>query len=146
MAFSYNLLISLLLLTTQGVRAALTNTGRFVEKLTKCSYEGYTRPTPPGIKPYPTNNATCSPSCVRNNGYLNYQYWGEIPVSTTITVETVVTIINRQKDTTRTTTISNSEVDLSNVTMPTDVNSAGTRTYLVTDFKPDGKGFTTFAL
>ena len=55
-------------------------------------------------------------------------FWTQLSIATTITAETVVTVINNRTNVTRTTTISNTEVDLSQYTIPNNTNSAGTIT------------------
>ena len=59
--------------------------------------------------------------------------WSQIPITATYTAETVVFIVNKKTNTTRTTTISNTEVDFSNITTPTNLNSDGTVTASVID-------------
>ncbi|KAL9629961.1 MAG: hypothetical protein Q9164_006645, partial [Protoblastenia rupestris] len=91
-----------------------------------------------------TGTNACTADCVRSNSAPYASLWFTLNFTATITAETVVNVVNTKRNTTRTTTITNSEADLSNYTAITDTNSAGTRTYLVTDVAPDGSGSTTF--
>lgn len=51
----------------------------------------------------------------------------------TYTAETVVLIVNKKINSTRTTTISNTEIDVASIAKPTNVNSDGTVTTSVID-------------
>ena len=88
----------------------------------------------------------CKPDCIRDNAYLDFNKWRAVPASKTITAETVVTIINNKKGTTRTTTITNEEEDLSEFTKPADTNEEGYRTHTIVDIDSAGTGSTTVTL
>ena len=83
----------------------------------------------------------CGPLCVSQGPAQALYGWSQIPVSATITAETVVTIINKRKNSTRVEIVTNTEADLTNFTKPIDVGSDGTRTQLVTDLNARGDGF-----
>ena len=78
-------------------------------------------------------NSGCKADCIRDNGDLMINNWTPLPVTETITAETIVTVINQKKGTTRTTTITNEEADLSGFTKPADINEEGYRTYEIVD-------------
>ena len=55
-------------------------------------------------------------------------------ITATITAETVVLVVNRKTNSTRTTTISNTEIDFGKIATPTNINSDGTVTASVVDY------------
>lgn len=52
-------------------------------------------------------------------------------ITATITAETVLLVVNRKKNSTRTTTIKNTEIDFDKIVKPSTINSAGTVTTVV---------------
>lgn len=54
--------------------------------------------------------------------------WSKKFITTTITAETLLFVVNRRTNSTKTTTVYNTEVDLTNYTALTNTNSAGTQT------------------
>ena len=54
-------------------------------------------------------------------------------ITATFTAETVVLVVNRKTNSTRTTTISNTEIDFGKIATPTNLNSDGTVTASVVD-------------
>ena len=54
-------------------------------------------------------------------------------ITATYTAETVVLVVNKKTNSTRTTTISNTEIDIAGIAKPTNVNSDGTVTTSVVD-------------
>ena len=77
--------------------------------------------------------ANCSNNCQYDPIQLYRMTWLQLQVTATYTAETVVFVVNKKTNTTRTTTISNTEVDFSNITTPTNLNSDGTVTASVID-------------
>ena len=59
--------------------------------------------------------------------------WSQMSITATYTAETVVLIVNKRNNSTRTTTISNTEIDFGDIITPTNVNSLGTVTANVVD-------------
>ena len=57
--------------------------------------------------------------------------WQQKAVTATITAETVVLVVNRMYNTTKTTTITNTEVNLESYIRASNTNSAGTKTTAV---------------
>ena len=70
----------------------------------------------------------CTPDCHRYATYLNYISWSQMSITATYTAETKLLIINNQTNSTRTSTIKNTELNLANISTPTNTNSAGTVT------------------
>ena len=70
----------------------------------------------------------CTPDCHRYATYLNYISWSQMSITATYTAETKLLIINNQTNSTRTSTIINTELNLANISTPTNTNSAGTVT------------------
>lgn len=70
----------------------------------------------------------CPAQCTRDVEVISTLYWSQKSVTATITAETLMFVVNRMYNTTKTTTITNTEVDLSDYTAVSDTNSAGTRT------------------
>ena len=89
-------------------------------------------------------NKTCAIDCTRYPINGEVKSWFPIQITATITAATVYYIVNTKNNVTREVTLTNTEADLSNFTAPTDTNSLGTRTFMVTDVAPDGIGSTTF--
>lgn len=85
----------------------------------------------PGVTRAPVAN--CSNHCTYDPIVLWQMTWSQLDITATYTAETVVVIVNKKTNTTRTTTISNTEVDFSNITTPTNLNSDGTVTASVID-------------
>ncbi|MDI1490443.1 MAG: hypothetical protein OHK93_001646 [Ramalina farinacea] len=101
----------------------------------------------PSASRYTNSSAdACSLSCSSNIGQLTINYWTPLSIATTITAETVVTIINKKSNSTRVTTVTNQEVDFSKYPKPTNLNSDGIQTTLITDVDERGSGFTTITL
>lgn len=59
--------------------------------------------------------------------------WSQMSITATYTAETVVLIVNKRNNSTRTTTISNTEIDFAKIPTPTNLNSDGTVTASVVD-------------
>ena len=70
----------------------------------------------------------CSPNCNRYQTNLNYIYWSQMSITATYTAETLLLIVNNQTNSTRTSTIKNTEINFANISTPTNTNSAGTVT------------------
>ncbi|KAM0795238.1 hypothetical protein BDR22DRAFT_871926 [Usnea florida] len=85
----------------------------------------------PGVTRAPVAN--CSNNCQYDPIVLTHMTWSQIPITATYIAETVVFVVNKKTNTTRTTTISNTDVDFSNITTPTNLNSDGTVTASVID-------------
>lgn len=66
-------------------------------------------------------------------------YWRPLGITATITVETVILVVNRMSNTTRTTTVTNTEVDLRHSTLVSETNSAGTQTTVLSIWKGDAE-------
>ena len=54
-------------------------------------------------------------------------------ITATLVAETVVLVVNKKNNSTRTTTISNTEIDFGKIKTPTSVNGQGTVTVSVVD-------------
>lgn len=79
-----------------------------------------------------TNAMTdCPTSCKRPAIKTYFLYWRPLAITATITVETVILIVNRVSNTTRTTVVTNTELDLRNSTLVSNTNSAGTQTTMI---------------
>ena len=59
--------------------------------------------------------------------------WSQLDISATYIAETVVVVVNRKHNHTRTTTISNTDIDFNKIVTPTNLNSDGTVTASVVD-------------
>ena len=55
-------------------------------------------------------------------------------ITATYIAETVIVIVNKKNNTTRTTTISNPEIDFGKIVIPTNINSDSTVTASVVDY------------
>ena len=55
-------------------------------------------------------------------------------ITATYIAETVIVIVNKRNNTTRTTTISNPEIDFGKIVIPTNINSDSTVTASVVDY------------
>ena len=55
-------------------------------------------------------------------------------ITATYIAETVIVIVNKKNNTTRTTTISNPEIDFGKIVVPTNINSDSTVTASVVDY------------
>ena len=85
----------------------------------------------PTVTKAPTGN--CSNDCVYPLYALSYFRWLRMEVTETHIAETVVLVVNKKNNSTRTSTISNTEID-SGVVTPTNVNSLGTKITSVIDY------------
>lgn len=94
----------------------------------------------------PIANGSCQPSCVYTLASLTYNWWDPVSITETVTAETVVTVINRKKNTTSLSTKSNPSWDPSKHPKPTELNSDGTRTALIAQMAPSGSSMTTYTL
>ena len=94
-----------------------------------------------GIKSGNSTDGGCAVDCVQALGDLDYNFWEEEKVAETLTAETVVTIINKKQSKTRVTTITNSEIDFDKYPLPTATNEAGTRTFVIDEYAPQGTGY-----
>lgn len=76
-----------------------------------------------------TNAITgCPANCSRNFLASAFVDWQPVAITATFTAQTVILIVNRVSNTTRTMTVTNTEVDLRNSTVVSNTNSAGTQT------------------
>lgn len=91
----------------------------------------YANTTKTALLPGPA--PTCKTNCTVGAEQYRYIYWQRNAVNTTITAATVVLVVNKKTNATRTTTIYNT--DLGGYTTPTDINSAGTK--VTTYVQPD---------
>lgn len=89
-------------------------------------------PSRPVVTNAPTGN--CSNNCSYPQIDLSYISWSQMSITATITAETVVLVVNRKTNSTRTTTISNTEIDFGKIATPTNINSDGTVTASVVDY------------
>lgn len=64
---------------------------------------------------------------------LSFVSWSQMSITATYTAETVIYIVNKRDNSTRTTTISNTEIDFGKIVTPTNTNSDGTVTAAVID-------------
>ena len=85
----------------------------------------------PQITKAPTGN--CSNDCVYTDPELSYIQWSQMSITATYVAETVVFVVNKKNNSTRTTTISNTEIDFGKIATPTNLNSHGTVTASVVD-------------
>ncbi|KAK0508632.1 hypothetical protein JMJ35_008908 [Cladonia borealis] len=69
---------------------------------------------------------------------LGYISWSQLSITATYTLETVLFIINNQTNSTRTSTVKNTDINFANISIPTNTNSAGTVTTVI----PVGDGNT----
>lgn len=70
--------------------------------------------------PSAAGTAGCPSNCTRNNGPLGSITWTAKTITATITAETLVYVVNKKNNSTRTETITNTEVDLKDYTpLPT---------------------------
>lgn len=72
---------------------------------------------------------TCSPNCDLPTQAYSYVDWVQASIATTITAATVVLVVNNGTNSTRTSTVYNTE--LGGYTLP-DTNSAGTKVSTIT--------------
>lgn len=70
----------------------------------------------------------CTLNCSRSIADLASVTWGQMAITATYTAETVFLIVNNQTNSTRTSTIKNTEINFADITPPTNTNSAGTVT------------------
>ena len=77
--------------------------------------------------------ANCSDNCFYSAPTIAALSWSQIPISATYIAETVIVVVNRKNNNTRTTTISNTEIDFDKIVTPTNLNSDGTVTASVVD-------------
>ena len=90
-----------------------------------------TYPLGPAVTQAPTGS--CSTNCTYPQYHLHYISWSQQYITATYTVETVVFVVNKKNNSTRTTTISNTEIDFAKIVRPTNTNSDGTVTASVVD-------------
>ena len=64
---------------------------------------------------------------------MYHVFWVQMHITATYTAETVVLVVNKKNNSTRTTTISNPEIDFAKIATPTNLNSHGTVTASVVD-------------
>ena len=94
----------------------------------------------------PVANGSCQASCVYTVPSVSYNWWDPVSITETVTAETIVTVINRKRNTTTFSTVSNPSWDPSKHPKPTDLNSDGTRTAVITDMAPFGSSSTTYTM
>ena len=70
----------------------------------------------------------CPNDCNRHVSGLNYVSWSQMSITATYTAETLLYIVNNRTNSTRTSTIKNTEINFANISTPTSTNSAGTVT------------------
>ena len=75
----------------------------------------------------------CSSNCTYSVAHLTSFTWSQMSITETYTAESVVLILNKRNNNTRTTTISNTEIDFGKIVTPTNLNSYGTVTTSVID-------------
>lgn len=80
----------------------------------------------PQITKAPTGN--CSNDCVYNDSEVYNIRWSQKSITATYIAETVVFVVNKNNNSTRTTTISNTEINFGDIATPTNLNSDGTVT------------------
>lgn len=77
--------------------------------------------------------ANCSNNCFYSAPQASVLSWSQIPISATYIAETVIVIVNRKNNITRTTTVSNTDIDFDKIVTPTNLNSDGTATASIVD-------------
>lgn len=87
-----------------------------------------TRTSSLGAHPGGAATTGCPVSCRRKDEVISTLYWSQLSITATITAETIMVVVNSRSNSTRTTTLTNPEVDLKDYTPGTDLNNAGTRT------------------
>ena len=85
----------------------------------------------PAVTKAPTE--TCSTNCTYPQIDMYHVYWVQMFITATYTAETVVLVVNKKNNSTRTSTISNPEIDFGKIATPTNLNSDGTVTASVVD-------------
>lgn len=70
----------------------------------------------------------CGGQCWRDYQPIDYIQWIQMPITATVTAETLLFIVNNRTNSTRTSTIYNTDLNLADYTSPTTTNSAGTVT------------------
>ena len=70
----------------------------------------------------------CPNDCNRHASGLNHVSWSQMSITATYTAETLLYIVNNRTNSTRTSTIKNTEINFANISTPTSTNSAGTVT------------------
>ena len=90
-----------------------------------------TYPARPAVTKAPTGS--CSTNCTYPQIDMSYVLWSQMLVTATYTGETVILVVNKKNNSTRTTTISNPEIDFAKIATPTNLNSDGTVTASVVD-------------
>ena len=75
----------------------------------------------------------CSNDCAYTLINLDYITWHQMEITATYVAETVILVVNKRNNITRTTTISNTEIDFGQIETPTSINSQGTVTASVID-------------
>ena len=87
--------------------------------------------------------SSCPLNCTRSLDNVGYRYWSPRPVTATITAETVVYVINKRTNRTRTEIITNTALDLASY-KPTSLDNDGTQFQVVT--VPASGSYTTTTL
>ena len=93
----------------------------------------------------PTSTGFCAAGCTRLQDVQEY-LWHTQQIAATVTAATVIYVVDQNQQTISTKTVTNTELNLANITTPTDVNSAGTRTTKITASSLDGVGSTVVTL
>ena len=88
-------------------------------------------PLAPAVTKAPVGN--CSNDCAYTQFNLDYITWQQMEVTATYIAETVILVVNKRNNITRTTTVSNTEIDFGKIQTPTSINSQGTVTASVID-------------
>ena len=70
----------------------------------------------------------CVRDCTRTQSDLAYISWSKMSITATYTAETLLYIVNNRTNSTRTSTIKNTEINFNNISAPTSTNDAGTVT------------------
>ena len=90
-----------------------------------------TSPSGPAVTKAPATE--CSNKCTYTELNLFNITWVQQSITATHTAATVINIVNKRTNITRTTTILNTEVSFGNITKPANINSDGTVTTAVVD-------------
>ena len=76
----------------------------------------------------------CSTNCSYPIIEIGYIEWVQMAITATHIAETVVLVVNKRSNSTRTTTISNTDIDFGKIVTPTNLNSDGTVIASVVDY------------
>lgn len=79
-------------------------------------------------QPSGTAPSGCGGQCWRDQQPAYYIQWLQMPITATVTAETLLLIVNNRTNSTRTSTVYNTDLNLADYTSPTTTNSAGTVT------------------